>query len=101
MEYTCYMLVVRERTCQSGVPVTNEKVYTNISNIDSIMLDNGYVLNVSQGTNNTLILNFVNTAFDINLEFKLIDATSAVFDLPIQNGTYRVGVYLKLRCCCS
>lgn len=101
MDDTCYVLVIKEKTCQSGVPLTNERIFTNISDIDDITLSNGYILNVKQGTNNSLIITFLNNAFNINLEFKMVDSTPAVFDLPIQNGTYKVGVYLRVRSCCS
>lgn len=101
MDETCFVLVIRQSTCQSGVPVISEKVFTNLTDIDTVALENGYILNLKQGTNNSIILTFTNNAFDINLEFRLANSTPVVIDLPIQNGTFRVAVYLKSRPCNS
>lgn len=101
MNENCFILVIRQVTCQSGVPVTSEKVFTNINELDSVSLDHGYTLNIRQDTNNSFVLTFINSAFDINLEFRLAGYSPVIIDLPIQNGTFRVAIYLRSRPCNS
>lgn len=102
----CFLVSIRQVTCQNGVPVVNEKTYTNVSPSDTILLNNGYTLILSANTSDSITLNFSNPAF--NLDFKIVTAneTPVVVDLPIEGGTFRVGIFVQRRlcntceCCC-
>lgn len=101
MDNVCFIISIRQRICQSGVPLNIEKTYTNISANTPIFLSNGYTLTLNRATNNDINLNFVNTAFNLNFTFTVNDSTTTVFDLPIEGGTYRLAIFVSMRCCCS
>lgn len=98
MECTCFSLIIRDRICQSGVPVTSEQVYSTIPS-DTVTLQNGYTLVVSNGSSDTINLNFINVVFGINVAFTIDSGTSHVYDLPIDSGTYRVGIFMQKIAC--
>ena len=99
MDNICYTVIIRQQMCQSGVPVTRENVYTNISQNSIIDLLNGYTLSFAISTNDTANLRFINTLFDIDLVFNIAENTVNVFDLPVENTIFRVSVIFKARCC--
>ena len=101
MDNICFILSIRQRICQSGVPLNTEKTYTNIPANTPIVLSNGYTLTLNKATNNSINLNFVNTLFNLNFSFTVNDSVAAVFDLPIEGGTYRLAIFVAMRCCCS
>ena len=106
MDETCFSLIVRDRVCQSGVPLISEKVFTNLPE-ETISLKNGYTLTVSNGPSDNILLQFINNAFGINVTYTIKNNSYGIFDLPIDNGTYRVGIFSKKRncnipiCCCN
>lgn len=106
MDQICFLLSIRQVTCQSGVPVVNEKTYTNLTSEDQVLLNNGYILTLSSNIINSVTLTFSNPALGINFKLALASGTSAVVDLPIEGGTFRIGVYVERRpcniceCCC-
>lgn len=99
MDNVCYTVIIRQQMCQSGVPITRENVYTNISQNSVIDLLNGYTLSFSISTNSTANLRFTNTLFGIDLIFNISEDTVNVFDLPVENTIFRVSVLFKARCC--
>lgn len=99
MDNICFLLSIRTRICQSGVPVSSEKTYTNISSSTNILLDNGYTLNVQKSTNDTINLNFINTVLGFNFTFNISNNSTTVYDLPIDSGTYRLIIFVTMRCC--
>lgn len=98
MECTCFSLIIRDRICQSGVPVTSEQVYSTIPS-DTVILQNGYTLIISNGSSDNILLNFINISLDIDVTFSIQSGTSQVYDLPIDSGTYRVGVFMQKSTC--
>lgn len=99
MDNICFSIIVRDRTCQSGVPVTSEKVYTNVAQDEIITLQNGYTLTVSNAQADKIKLVFNNDALNVNVTFYILNGSYGIFDLPIDSGTYRVGVYSIKNCC--
>lgn len=99
MDNICFSLIIRDKTCQSGVPIISEKVYTNLSSNESIVLQNGYMLNVFSTKDNKIKLEFINLALDISVNYYILSDSFGIFDLPIDSGTYRVGVYATKTCC--
>lgn len=99
MDNVCYFLAVKFRVCQSGVPLTSEKVYTNVSTTTDIQLFYGYLLNVARATNDTIDLIFTNVALNLNFTFTIPNGSTAVFDLPIDSGTFKVAILASARCC--
>lgn len=99
MDNVCYVAVIRQQMCQSGTPVSRENVYSNLSQNTAIPLLNGYTLKISQGTNNSSDLQFINEMFGINLIFNISNGSAAVFDLPVENTIFRVTIFIQVRCC--
>ena len=99
MDNICFFISIRQRVCQSGVPVTSENTYTNLSSDDNIILDNGYVLSFSRNIDNNILLTFYNSALNLSFTFTVEDASTTVYDLPIEGGTYRIAVFVTMRCC--
>ena len=96
---TCYIVTIRQRVCQSGVPINRESTYTNLEDLQNITLLNGYSLSISQGSVNTVNLIFTNPAFNLNFYFNINDCSCTGFDLPIQSGSFRIVVCVATRCC--
>ena len=99
MDNICYLVLIRQQVCQSGVPITRENVYSNISQSSTISLLNGYTLNISISINGTANLRFINTLFGIDLIFNISEGIVNSFDLPVENTIFRVSVLIKSRCC--
>lgn len=99
MDNVCYFVATKFRVCQSGVPLSQEKVYTNVSSTTNIQLYFGYILNVARATNDTIDLIFTNPALNLNFTFTISNGGTAVFDLPIDSGTFRVAIFASARCC--
>jgi len=99
MDNICYTVIIRQQMCQSGVPVTRENVYTNISQNSIIDLLNGYTLSFSVATNGTANLRFTNSLFGIDFIFNIAEGTVNVFDLPVESTIFRVSVLFRARCC--
>ena len=99
MDNVCYFVATKFKVCQSGVPLSQEKVYTNVSSTTNIQLYSGYVLNVGRATNDSVDLIFTNTSLNLNFTFTVQNGSSAVFDLPIDSGTFRVAIFVSARCC--
>jgi len=99
MDNVCYFVATRFKVCQSGVPLSQEKVYTNVSSTTDIQLFFGYILNVTRATNDSIDLVFTNTALNLNFTFTIANGGTAVFDLPIDSGTFRVAIFASARCC--
>lgn len=101
MDNICFLISIRERICQSGVPVNIDKTFTNVSNNNRIMLSNGYILTISRASNCRIRFAFSNPTFDLSFFFDVLDSTTNVFDLPIDGGTYRIAIFAAMRCCNS
>ena len=99
MDNVCYFVATKFRVCQSGVPLSQEKAYTNVSTTTNIQLYFGYILNVARATNDSIDLIFTNTALNLNFTFTIPNGGTAVFDLPIDSGTFRVAIFASARCC--
>lgn len=99
MDNVCYFLAIKFRVCQSGVPLSQEKVYTNVSTTTDIQLFYGYILNVARATNDTIDLIFKNNALNLNFTFTVSSGSTSVFDLPIDSGTFRIAILASARCC--
>lgn len=100
MDNCCFLVSIRQRICQSGVPLNINRTYTNIPNNSTVDLLNGYRLTIYRISNNMIRLTFANTLFELNFSFDVNDATTNVFDLPIDSGTFRIAVFAAMRCCC-
>lgn len=99
MDNICFIISIRQRICQSGVPINIDNTYTNITNNTSITLSNGYTVTVSRASNNTIRLTFANPSFDLLFFFDIDNSTTNVFDLPIDGGTFRIAIFAAMRCC--
>lgn len=99
MDNICFALIIRDKTCQSGVPIISEKVYTNLSTTENIVLQNGYTLNIFSEQSNRIKLEFINNALNVNVSYYILSDSYGIFDIPIDSGTYRVGVYATRNCC--
>lgn len=101
MENICFTVIIRQQMCQSGVPVTRENVYSNISQNSTINLLNGYTLNLSISAGDTTSLQFINGALGINLAFNIQNQNVALFDLPVDNTIFRVSIFVQKNCCAT
>ena len=101
MDNVCYTVVVRQQMCQSGVPITRENAYSNVSQNTALNLLNGYTLTLSISTNNTVNLRFTNIPFGIDVLFNVSIDSLNTFDLPVENTIFRVSVFVQARCCKS
>ncbi len=99
MDNVCYFLAVKFKVCQSGVPITSEKVYTNLSNSTVIDLYYGYTINVKSASNDSLIILIQNTTLNLNLTFTINNGETILIDLPLDSGTLKVILYASARCC--
>lgn len=90
MNNCCFSILIRQRACQNGVPVTTDKVITNISEMESISLNFGYTVSLSTFGSSDILITFTNVAFGITLRFAISNPGVGVFDLPIDGGTFRV-----------
>ena len=73
MDNVCYTVIIRQQVCQSGVPVTRENAYSNISQNSIITLLNGYTLHISLSSGGTVNLRFMNTLFGIDIIFNILE----------------------------
>ena len=101
MDNICFLVSIRQRICQSGVPINIDNTFTNLTNNTSIALSNGYTLTISRISNNQVRLTFRNDTFDLFFSFDVDNSTTNAFDLPIDGGTFRVAIFVAMRCCCS
>ena len=101
MDNICFIVSIRQRICQSGVPVYTDNTYTNISNSTQILLNNGYILTVYKISNDNLRLSFLNNSFNLSFSFDITDGSTCLCDLPIEGGTYKILVFASSRCCNS
>lgn len=99
MDNICFLLSIRTRICQSGVPLNTEKTYTNISSSTNIALENGYTLNVNRSTNDSINLVFTNSILGFNFNFNVNNNSTTLFDLPIDSGSYKILIFVAMRCC--
>ena len=99
MDNICFIVNIRSRICQSGVPLITDNTYTNLSNNTRIILSNGYVLTIYRVSNNRIRLSFVNETFNLSFFFDVENGSTNVFDLPIEGGTFRILVFAIMRCC--
>ena len=99
MDNVCFIISIRQRICQSGVPINIDKTFTNVENNTQIVLSGGYILTISRASNTKIRLSFLNTTFDLSFFFDVDNTSTNVFDLPIQGGTYRLQIFAVMRCC--
>lgn len=99
MDNICFLVNIKTRICQSGVPLSTEKTFTNVNSSTNIILDNGYTLNIKQATNDTVDLIFTNTVLGFNFSFNVSNNTSTLYDLPLDSGTYKILIFVAMRCC--
>lgn len=99
MDNICFLVSIRQRICQSGVPVNIDKTFTNVSNNTTFDLLNGYTLTISRISNSQIRLTFVNDILDLRFSFDVDDSTTNAFDLPIDGGSFRLLIFASMRCC--
>jgi len=99
MDNICFLVNIRQRICQSGVPVNIDRSFTNVDNNTTFDLLNGYTVTISKISNSRIRITFINTTFDFNFSFDVIDCTTNAFDLPIDSGTFRILIFACTRCC--
>lgn len=99
MNNCCFSILIRQRACQNGVPVTTDRVITNISDMENILLNFGYTLSLSMFGNDDILVTFTNIAFGITLRFTISNPGIGVFDLPIDGGSFRVVIISKQTPC--
>ncbi len=99
MDNICFLVAIRQRICQSGVPTNIDKTFTNVNNNTTFDLLNGYSLTIYAISNSMVRLTFTNDTLDLNFFFDVNDCTTNAFDLPIDSGTFRILVFVSSRCC--
>ena len=99
MDNICFTVSIRQRICQSGVPVNIDRVFANVSNNTTFDLLNGYTVTIYRISNCRVRLTFVNQTFGFNFSFDVNDSTTNAFDLPIDGGTFRILIFASMRCC--
>lgn len=108
MDQICYTLLVRQRTCQNGIPSNLENTYTNVTNQSIFPLSFGYSFRVISNNRATISIELSNPNFIPNMIFNIPNSGYKVFDLPKENGTLRVyigatGIDCQdtVVCCCK
>lgn len=99
MDNVCYFLAVKFKVCQSGVPITSEKVYTNLSSSTVIDLYYGYTINLKQASNDSLTILIQNITLNLSLNFSITNGETILIDLPLDSGTLKVILYASAKCC--
>ena len=99
MDNLCFIVAVRQRICQSGVPIITNNTFTNIENNSTIDLNNGYILTIYRVSNNRIRLTFVNNILNLSFFFDVINGSTNVFDIPLEGGTFRIAIFAAMRCC--
>ena len=95
----CFLLAIRQRTCQNGVARVIDNIYINISAQSTYSLSFGYTLKVSSINQNSISINISNDDFIPSLIFNIPVNSYKVFDLPKESGTFKVYVWLKFSSC--
>lgn len=101
MNNCCLSILIRQRACQNGVPVTTEQVYSNISDSEVLTLNFGYTVMLSFYGSDNILVTFNNTSLNVSLRFAISNPGVGVFDLPIDGGTFRVVIATSNTCCNS
>ncbi len=99
MNNTCFLVSIRQRICQSGVPTNIDKTFVNVENNATFNLLNGYTVTIYRISNCQIRLTFTNATFDFNFSFDVNDSTTTAFDLPIDSGSFRILIFASIRCC--
>ena len=99
MNECCFQVVIRQRACQNGVPIITEKSYDNIPENEIISLNYGYTVILSTLGGANILVNILNPTFDVNLNFSITNPGIAIFDLPIDGGTFRFSIASIQRPC--
>lgn len=99
MNNCCFSILIRQRACQNGVPVTTDRIITNISDMENISLIFGYIVSLSMFGSNDILATFTNVGLGITLRFSISNPGIGVFDLPIDGGTFRVVIISKQTPC--
>ena len=99
MDNVCFLVSIRQRICQSGVPVNVDRSFTNVANNTTFDLLNGYTVTISRISNCMIRLTFVNDTFNLRFSFDVNDSMTNAFDLPIDSGSFRILIFAAMRCC--
>ena len=51
MDNICFLVNIRQRVCQSGVPVNIDRSFSNVANNTTFDLLNGYTVTISRISN--------------------------------------------------
>lgn len=99
MDNICYFIKVQFRICQSGVPISSEKIYTNVSENTVIQLYYGYTIQLSNASNNEVNILIANSALNLSFNITVSNGETLLLDLPLDNGTFRLSLVALARCC--
>lgn len=99
MNNRCFAVLIRQRACQNGVPVTTDKTINNINEAENINLNFGYVLSLSTFGADDILVTFTNISLNLTLRFSISSPGIGIFDLPIDGGTFRVVIVIQEICC--
>lgn len=99
MSNSCFAILIRERACQNGVPLTTDRVFSSINEAENISLSFGYSLTLTTFGADDILVTFTNLALNISLRFSISNPGVGVFDLPIDGGTFRVVIISQEVCC--
>lgn len=95
----CFLVSIRQRICQSGVPINIDRSFTNVANNTTFELLNGYSVTIYRISNSRIRYTFANDTFGFNFSFDADDSVTTAFDLPIDSGTFRILIFACMRCC--
>jgi len=99
MNCSCFSVLIRQRACQNGVPITNDKIISNINEAENISLFFGYTVTLSTFGADDILTTFTNVSLNLTLRFSISNPGVGVFDLPIDGGTFRVVIISQEVCC--
>lgn len=99
MNNTCFLVSIRQRICQSGVPTNIDRTFVNVENNTTFNLLNGYSVTIYRISNRQIRYTFTNPTFDLNFSFDVDDSNTTAFDLPIDSGSFRILIFASIRCC--
>ena len=95
----CFILAIRQISCQNNINRCFDNVYTNITSGSNIPLEFGYNITCVAVTCSHVIIRISNPNFIPTLLFNIPCNSFKRFDLPQEAGTLNVLVGAKEICC--
>lgn len=102
MNNLCYNILIKQVTCQNGVPRIVNNTYSNIKVGTIIQLSFGYTIKITAINDSNIEIMLSNPNYISDIYFTIPISSYKQFNLPKENGTLRVYVgIVSYDCCCS